>query len=412
MKILMVNKFLYPKGGAELYMFKLGNQLKALGNMVEYFGMQDEKNIVGNNANSYAPNIDYHKQNKKRVKLALSTIHSRESCRQIAEVLDTFSPDVVHLNNINFQITPAIIYEIGKRNIPVVQTVHDVQIACPCHRFYIDHKQQICEECNGGKYWKCVKNKCLQNSFLKSIVAAIESYYYHTRKTYNMVDMYICPSKFITQQIIRAGIDEKKAVIMQNFGDDTIAEIIKEKSPKYVLYFGRLSHEKGIKTLLDVFKNNNDIDIKIAGSGPLEEEVKRVANSNSNITYIGFKTGSELRKIIQNAQFSLCTSECHENSPLSILESEALGTPVVTSELGGLKELVEEGETGRVFKAGDKEQLTLVVRQLWEDEAAIKQMSENCLKKKLYKISTYAEDILNQYKKVIQMKERSNRNVK
>lgn len=144
MKILMVNKFLSPVGGAETYMITLGKALEKLGNEVQFFGMDSEDRQVGNNAEIYTDNIDFrHASALKKLEYSLKSIYSKEARRKIGAVLDDFKPDIVHLNNINFQLTPAIIYEIKKRGIPTVQTLHDVQLACPCHRFYIEHEKRF-----------------------------------------------------------------------------------------------------------------------------------------------------------------------------------------------------------------------------------------------------------------------------
>ena len=207
MKILMVNKFLYPNGGSETYMFKLGEYLTSLGHTVEYFGMEHNDRCVGNSADCYTENMDFHNTGGlKKIKLSLKTIYSKEAKEKIGKVIERFKPDIIHLNNINFQLTPSIIYEIKKHNIPVVQTVHDVQMACPNHKMYNEEQKSTCEKCLDGKYINCVKNKCLHNSSMKSVIAAMESYYYHGKNTYNLIDCYICPSQFMADTITRAGI--------------------------------------------------------------------------------------------------------------------------------------------------------------------------------------------------------------
>ncbi|MGN1123904.1 MAG: glycosyltransferase, partial [Eubacterium sp.] len=203
----MVNKFLYPKGGAETYMFKLGEYLQSLGNQVEYFGMEHPERCVKNSADVYTDCIDFRNANiTQRLSYSLKTIYSSEAAKKIKAVIECFNPDIVHLNNINFQLTPSIIYEIKKHNIPIVQTVHDVQIACPNHRMYIEHQERICTECIDGKYINCAKNKCIHSSALKSVLASAESYYYHKRDTYNLIDGYICPSSFIADKTTLSGI--------------------------------------------------------------------------------------------------------------------------------------------------------------------------------------------------------------
>ena len=142
----MVNKFLYPRGGCETYMLSLGEQLEKLGHEVEYFGMFDEKNTVSNRANQYTQNMDFHSKGLARFLYPFKIIYSFEAKNKLIKVIDDFKPDIIHMNNINFQLTPSIIYAAKKRNIPVVQTVHDYQMICPNHLLYNFDKNVICED--------------------------------------------------------------------------------------------------------------------------------------------------------------------------------------------------------------------------------------------------------------------------
>ena len=170
MKILMVNKFLYPNGGSETYMFKLGAYLKSIGHEVEYFGMEHEGRCVSNSLDLYTEAMDFHNSSAlKKLKLSFKTVYSREARNKMKKLLDKFEPDVVHLNNFNFQLTPSIIYAVKEKNIALVETVHDCQIACPNHRMYIEQKNENCDACLSGNYFNCVKNKCIHNSAIQSL---------------------------------------------------------------------------------------------------------------------------------------------------------------------------------------------------------------------------------------------------
>ena len=159
MKILMVNKFLYSRGGCENYMLYLSEHLKSLGHEIEFFGMYDEKNTVGNSAGLYTMNMDFHSKGLFRFLYPFKIIYSLEAKKKILQVIDDFQPDIVHMNNINFQLTPSIIYSIKKRGIPLVQTVHDYQMVCPNHLLYNFEKNEISEKCLIGSYVHCIKNK-------------------------------------------------------------------------------------------------------------------------------------------------------------------------------------------------------------------------------------------------------------
>ena len=203
MKILLVNKYLYRKGGAETYFIKLGEYLKSLGNEVEYFGMADERNCVENRVEAYTENIDFHKKSLKYITYPFKIIYSVNARKQIRKVLSNFKPDVVHLNNFNYQLTPSIIYEIKKHNIPIVYTAHDVQLVCPNHKLKNDYTDGLCRKCDGGKYFECVKNNCVHSSKIRSILGAVEAWYYKLRHTYKMIDLTVCPSEFMEKEINR-----------------------------------------------------------------------------------------------------------------------------------------------------------------------------------------------------------------
>lgn len=396
MKILMVNKFLHPHGGSETYMLKLGEYLTSLGNEVQYFGMEHPDRCVGNSAGCYTENMDFHNSSiLKELSLPFKIIYSNEARKKISAVIENFKPDIVHLNNINFQLTPSIIYEIKKHGIPIVQTVHDTQMVCPNHKMYIDRKQSTCRECLSGNYMNCIKNKCLHNSVPKSMLAAFESYFYHRKSTYNLIDRFICPSKFMTEVMHNAGVDSHKLITLHDFCDKHTNLPPKNGDKKYVLYFGRLSPEKGIETLVDVCRELKHIQFVFAGTGELSESLKNI----DNIEYVGFKSGEELNALIRNALFSVCPSEWYENCSMSIIESLALGTPAIGSDLGGTPELIFENETGLIFKAKDKQSLKNAIETLYNNPEKLAAMSEKCIEKSNENnIEKYTEKLMDIYK--------------
>ena len=271
MKILMVNKFLYPNGGSETYIFEIGKQLEKMGHKVQYFGMEHEGRIVGNHAESYTSNMDFHTGKLAKLLYPFKIIYSKEARKKIRVVLDDFKPDVVHLNNINFQITPSILYEIKKYEkdtgnvVRIVATAHDYQWVCPNHMMYIPHREEICERCTGGAYSNCAKYNCIHNSKVKSILGSVESYYYHMRKTYGLIDKIICPSEFLKKQLEKDEVLADKLVVMHNFVTveqnrmDTSGSASRPEKEDYILYFGRYAKEKGIETLLKVCEQLPDI---------------------------------------------------------------------------------------------------------------------------------------------------------
>ena len=310
MKILMVNKFLYPRGGCETYMLNLAEELKAQGHEVEYFGMYDEKNTVGNSAGLYTTNMDFHSKGLSRFLYPFKIIYSREAKRKIGKVLDDFKPDIVHLNNINFQLTPSVIYAVKKRNIPLVQTVHDYQMICPNHLLYSFNETKPCERCISGSKLNCFKHSCIHGSKIKSLIGAIEAKLYSILKTYKKVDLYVCPSKFLENKLLSASdIYKDKTFTIHNFiekkpipeksvvvsFDDGFLSVQKNAAPimkKYGIksnvylptaYIGKDSHFMDwemIKSLQDSGEvemqahTHNHVDIRTLSLSAMQEEIQ------------------------------------------------------------------------------------------------------------------------------------------
>ena len=363
LKILLVNKFLYPKGGAETYIFKLGEVLRKHGHTVEYFGLSNEKNIVTNSADSYVSDMDFNQGTLKNLKAPFRIVYSTEARRKLRKVLNSFDPDIVHLNNIHFHLTPSIILEVNeyrkKKNpdLKIIYTAHDYQLVCPSHGLF-DSDINICEKCLDGKYAHCVKTKCMKNSRAKSLLATADAYFWKYSKAYEYIDRIICPSEFLKNKLDTQKRFSSKTVALHNFFDaERIPQIEKEN---YIIEFGHLSKDKGTLTLLEAAKKIPDIKFVFAGYGEAEENIKRVPNAE----YVGFKTGDELKELIAKAKVSVCPSEIFENCPFSVIESQIYGTPVIGSHMGGIPELIKEGETGLLFEAGNPMDLTEKIKQI------------------------------------------------
>lgn len=398
MKILMVNKFLYPNGGSETYIFKLGNYLIGQGHEVQYFGMEHEGRCVGNHAEAYTLSMDFHDGSKlAKIMYPIKTIYSKEARTKIRLVLNDFQPDVVHLNNFNFQLTPSIILEIEKYRkdtghmVKIVFTAHDYQLVCPNHMMNNPQSHENCEKCLGGKYINCVKGKCIHGSLMKSAVGMAEALYWNFRGTYKYIDAIICCSEFMKKMLDSNSVFAKKTIALHNFIDDV--EGIDTKKEKYVLYFGRFSQEKGIGTLIKVCEKLPNIRFVFAGTGPLEGEIKGI----SNIKNVGFQTGKDLEKLIREASFSVYPSEWYENCPFSVMESQMYGTPVLGADIGGIPELIDVGETGDLFESGNEGALEEKIAGLWNNQELLNQYTANCKYIQFDTIKEYCDKLLKIY---------------
>lgn len=400
MKILFVNKFLYPRGGAETYFLKIGEELARRGHKVEYFGMYDEKNTVGNSLHLATTNMDFHAAGPEKLLYPFRIVYSREAKRKLKEVIAAFGPDIVHFNNINFQLTPSVICAGAECGVPMVQTVHDVQMLCPNHMMMEYHSKKLCEDCMGKKSkWPCVKKRCIHGSLPKSLIGAVEGTLYECSPVYDKIHRFICPSAFLEEKLLNVPRFRGKTVMLHNFLSK-VSDAGGAPKGDYVLYFGRLAEEKGIDRILEACRLLPDIPFVIAGGGPLEDLCKNC--TLPNVKYVGFKTGKELEELVAGALFTLHLSIWYENCPLALLESQSLGTPVLCNRIGGIPELVEEGKTGILNDTFTPEAYAETIAALYADKALLAEMAQNCLRKResMMTLERYCDKLLALYTEV------------
>ena len=392
MKILMVNKFLYPAGGAETYVFKLGKYWETHGHEVEYFGMYHPDNIVGNRWNLCTGAMDFHKKGiSSYFTNPFKIIYSMEAKKKMGIILNEFQPDVIHMNNFNYQLTPSILLAIEKyrkkmkKPVKVIYSAHDPQLVCPNHYMYRPKLRQICDRClSGGGFGNCIQGRCIHNSLMKSVLGTLEALYWNGRKVYRNIDVIVCPSTFMKEKLDTNPILAERTVMLRNFVEPVVPK--QEQNGKYVLYFGRYSEEKGIRTLLEVCRQLPQIPFVFAGSGPLEP----VIAGFDNVKNVGFLKGKTLEEMIQGARFSVCPSECNENCPFSVIESMMNGTPVLGCDRGGVPELIEDGRTGWLFSAGDVRILKNKIESIWNSNEP-ELFGEVCKKVKFDSLEEYVE---------------------
>ncbi len=398
MRVLLLNKFLHPIGGAETYVFKLGEALKENGHEVQFFGMEHEGRIVGNRVNAYTSDMDFHNGSMLgKLAYPVKIIYSKEARRKIRLVLDDFQPDVVHLNNFNYQLTPSIILEIVSwrkktgHKCKIVYTAHDYQLVCPNHMCNNPNTRENCEKCLNGSFINCTKGKCIHGSTAKSLIGTMEATYWGKKGVYKYIDTMICCSHFMKSKLDTNPLFAKKTVALHNFIDKT--KWVEVEKEDYVLYFGRYSEEKGLRTLIEAARRMPEVNFVFAGKGPMEDVIGGV----ENIKNVGFKSGEELANLIRKARFSIQTAEWYENCPFSVMESQLYGTPVIGADIGGIPELIKVEETGLLFKPGDVDAICDAIHRLWQDDAKVKEMHEACKKLSFDTIDEYLEKIMKIY---------------
>ena len=331
----MVNKFHYVKGGSETYYFSLGDLLKKRGHEVIWFSMKDERNVPCDQEKYFVENVDFNASGNP-IQLARASAHllySTEAARKFAKLLDDEKPDIIHLNIFQSQLTGSIVEVAQKKHIPVVYTAHDLKSVCP--NYLMMHHRRVCEDCLDGHYWHCARNGCMKGSKAKSILASMEAYVYKFRKIYGKIDFVITPSDFYRRKITEAGVFKCPVEYARNFlPEGTVYQA--GGRGDYFLYFGRLSREKGILTLIKAFSRSKvSQKLYIVGSGPEEDRIRQLVaklGQEDKILLLGFKSGDELKEIVANSLCVCLPSEWYENGPYSIMEAQAMGRPVIVSQ--------------------------------------------------------------------------------
>lgn len=350
MKVCLVNKFHYVKGGSETYYFGLGELLKKHGCEVVYFSMKDKKNRPCQQKKYFVEHVDFNAPMSKvqTVKAALKMLYSFEAKKKFEQLIIDEKPDIIHLNIFQSQLTGSIVDVAKKYHIPIVYTAHDLKSVCPNYQM-LNHGV-ICEKCLHGNYLNCLKAGCMKDSKAKSLLATVEAEVYKIKKIYQNIDLVITPSEFYKNKIEEAGVVKCPVIHMTNFLPEGTEYKNGADRGDYFLYFGRLSREKGILTLVKAYAQAKvEKPLYIVGTGPVEEQIKQLITEKQlqeKVKLLGFKSGQELKDIVANALCVCLPSEWYENGPYSVMEAQAVGRPVIVSNNGGLPELVEDGVTG------------------------------------------------------------------
>ncbi|GAB4546860.1 MAG: glycosyltransferase family 4 protein [Thermodesulfovibrionia bacterium] len=370
LQILYINKIHYMLGGAEAVYFTTAELMEKHGHKSLFFSMRHPKNIPAETEGYFAPFLDIERNSGvfNLIRASLNVLYSFSARRCIARLLDNYNVDIVHIHNIHRQMSPSILHELRKRNIPVVMTLHEHKMVCPS--FLLLAHGRPCEACKNGRYYNALKIRCVKNSLLRSFLAMIEAYlHFSIMDIYKNVDIFIAPSMFLKDKHEEMGFKKKLVHLPYPLDLKKYEYLYKEpqisKGDKIrFIYFGRIVKEKGVFTFIDAilqllhkFKRD-EVEFKIIGDGPAKEEIKeRSKDMDSSIGFTGFLEGERLYKEVSNAHVIVIPSEWYENYPVSVMEAFTLGRPVIGSRIGGIPEMVQNGETGLTFNPGDSEDL-------------------------------------------------------
>ncbi len=404
MKVLLVNKFFYRKGGDAVIFFNTGTLLEKNGHVPIYFAMEHERNLPSPFAPFFMSNVDLNATGniKHQLRTAGRLLYSFEAKRKIARLIEMEKPDIAHIHNIYHQISPSIIDTLKKNGIPTVMTLHDYKLTCPAYILLLNG--HVCEGCSNGKYYNVFLNRCIKGSRTKSALNMLEMYLHHKiLHIYEKINILISPSKFLMQKTREMGISSE-IVHLPNFLDASGYNPAYNREEKSIVYFGRLFKEKGVPTLIDAVKGL-DIKLKIIGEGPQQQMLKNKVSTEkvTNVDFLGYLQGEELQNNIKKSMFAIIPSEWYENNPRSVIEAFALGKPVVGSRIGGIPELVKDWETGLTFEAGNSEDLSQKICILLKNQNKIEEMGKKAraLVEEEFNAENHYHGLMAIYKKAI-----------
>jgi glycosyltransferase involved in cell wall biosynthesis len=365
-RVVLANKYYYLKGGAERYLFDLQAELEAHGHEVAPFAMTDDQNRETPWSRFFVSpvqteQVSFNWQGLRTVGRAL---YSFEAAGKFARLLDEFQPDLLHVHNIYRQISPSILPAARNRRIPTVMTVHDYALLAPNYSLY--HDGEICEVTKPNHYYKAVRARCVKGSTAASLVAATENWLHDKLGLYRKsIDHYIAPSRFVKALMVDYGWPEEQITVLP-YG--IAADNFEPKyGGEYVLYVGRLVDSKGVASLVRAAAHLPEVPFRIVGTGPEAGRLKQLAAALGvkNLEFRGRKEGTDLAAEYRGARFVVVPSEWYEVFGLVVLEAYAYGNPVIATQIGGLPEVVRNGETGVLVSARRSQQLAEAIGELW-----------------------------------------------
>lgn len=361
MNILQIDKYFYLKGGAETVFFNTIDLLKENGHHVVPFCLKSKKNRESEYSKYF---VDFPELSESstftKIKNISNFFYNTDSVKKLETLIQNEKPDIAHIHLLFNGISVSILPLLKKHNIPIVMTVHDYRLICPAYTFR-NGKEEICESCLKNKrYIQCFTNKCSKGNLTNSLLLSLDSYFRDTfYNPLDYIDKFIFVSKFSQSKHIEANIKYKeKSVHLYNFTSDRRTNI--EEKKNYLLYIGRIAEEKGIQTLIKAQQLVPNVDIKIVGTGPLLNDLKK---NYPNVSFLGFKEGKVLEQLIKEAKFTIVPSEWYENNPLSVIESMMSGTPVIGSNIAGIPELIKDKHDGFLFQTRNFNNLAEVIKE-------------------------------------------------
>lgn len=361
-RVLLVNKFYYPRGGDCIVVLNTEAMLRQCGVEAEVFAMRYPENLPARFQDRFPAEVSFGGGMGNKLQALRRTLGMDDVGQCFNAVLDEFKPDVVHLHNIHSYLSPVVGLLAHRRGIRVVWTLHDYKLLCPRYDCLRDGKP--CEECIGDSKQGVLTHRCMKNSLAASAVARMETIKWNRRNLEKNTDLFVCPSQFMAEKMKQGGFSPDKIKVLNNFLDPVKLNLYHDMdadAPRqdYYCYVGRLSQEKGVADLLEA-ASRLPHRLKVAGGGPLEPQLREQYGACPNIEFLGHLDAARVANLLAGARFSVVPSQWYENNPLSVVESLSAGTPVLGSDIGGIPELIDS-TNGIIFQPFDKGTLATAI---------------------------------------------------
>ncbi len=373
-RLLAINNYFYRRGGAEAVFFDHMAMFEDIAWDIVPFAMQHEQNEPSPWSDYFVSEIEYGRRTSlaRKAVQAASILYSFEAQRNLGRLIERARPDVAHAHNVYHHLSPSIFATLKAAGIPVAMTVHDLKLACPAYKMLRDGK--ICEDCKGGRVYNVLRHRCIKDSWALSGLVLAETVLHRALGLYrDKVDRLVVPSRFYLEKLVEWGWPRDGMVHIPNFVNVGHYRADWEEDG-YFAFAGRLAPEKGIATLIRAAALSGQ-RLVLAGTGPEEDALRRLAaEAGADVTFAGYLSGEALHGMIGRSRALVLPSEWYENAPISVLEAYALGRPVIGAAIGGIPEMIREGETGLMAVSGDAHSLAealsaMAARTPWDRAA-------------------------------------------
>src|SRR3972149_9314261 len=409
MRVVMCHEFFYLRGGAERYLFGLMELLASYGHEVIPFSMHSSENLSTPYENYFVNNMDFPSLMKSRslnsaIQATGRSLYSTEAKKKFLKLLQETKPDLVHVFGFAHYLSISILDAAKTAGVPVIQSLLDYKWLCPNTTFLLNGKP--CEKCKNHQFYNVVLHRCKRNSLRASLLAGLQAYVVTLTQAAGKVTLFLCHSRYLLTKMIEYGYPPEKFRYIPHFLLDVDSYPDADNSEPYAVYFGRLSYEKGLTTLLRAAEIAK-VTVKIIGCGPEEKDLRLYAREHalSNVHFLGERWGQEMQDIVRKARYALCPSEWYENSPLAVYEAMAMGRPVIGANIGGIPELIQDHITGLVFHPGDPEDLAAKMLYLMENPEIARQWGSEARRIAKEKFAPYKhyKDILSVYEDAVRL---------